>query len=178
MAIDASWGLPEVGHPESGKFVDPEVRMQIDDLMADYAHTIDDDALEGWPAFFTEAATYKVISRENYEANMPLGIISCIGRGMMQDRIEALRNANIFEPHTYCHLLGPTRLSADSDDVGHYHARTNFSVIRTMQSGDSIRFATGKYVDVIAVDSNHPRFASRIVVLESRRIDALLVIPI
>jgi anthranilate 1,2-dioxygenase small subunit len=178
MAIDGSWDSTDVTNVTSSTRIDADVRAQIDDLIADYAHAIDDDALERWPSFFSENATYKVISRENYEADMPLGIISCLGRGMMEDRIEALRNANIFEPHTYCHLLGRTRLASDPDNEGCYLARTNFSVIRTMQSGDSVRFATGKYVDTITFDTERPVFASRIAVLESRRIDALLVIPI
>ena len=89
-------------------------------------------ALERWSDFFTEDGAYKIISRENYDAGMALGIMSCDGRGMMRDRILALRTANVFEPHTYCHLLGPTRIEVDGDV---FRARTNFSVapIRAMR---------------------------------------------
>ena len=95
---------------------------------------------------------------------------------MMADRILALETANIYEPHTYCHLLGRPSLSAEPD--GRYKARTNFSVIRTMQDGGSQIFATGKYLDVIAFDSDRPLLAERLVVLESRRVDILLVYPL
>ena len=57
-------------------------------------------------------------------------------------------------------------------------ARTNFSVIRTMQNGESILFAAGRYQDEIVTGRERPMLRSRTVVLESRRIDVLLVIPI
>ena len=155
--------------------VSPEIRLAIEDLMSDYAYALDDDELERWSDFFTEDAAYKIISRDNYEAGMALGIMSCDGRGMMRDRILALRTANVFEPHTYCHLLGPTRIASID---GTYHARTNFSVVRTMQDGSSTRYATGKYVDVCVLQDGIARLQSRTVVLESRRIDVLMVIPL
>ena len=152
-----------------------DIRAAIEDLMSDYAYALDDDALERWPEFFTDDGTYKIISRDNHEAGMALGIMSCDGRGMMRDRILALRTANVFEPHTYCHLLGPTRIAAGGDT---FRARTNFSVIRTMQSGEDIRYATGKYVDQCVVVDGIAHLKSRTVVLESRRVDVLMVIPL
>lgn len=160
---------------ETARHIDPQMRFAVDDILCDYAHTIDDDDLERWPDFFTEDGTYKIISRENAEAGMELGIMACEGRGMMQDRIRALRDANFFEPHTYCHLLGRTSFSARDDDI---RTRTNFSVIRTMQNGDQFRFATGKYLDQWVFDGERPLLKSRTAVLESRRIDILLVIPL
>ncbi len=155
--------------------VPSDIRDAIEDLMSDYAYALDDDDLERWPDFFTEDAAYKIISRENHEAGQQLGILSCDGRGMMRDRILALRTANVFEPHTYCHLLGSTRIEADGNGFG---ARTNFSVIRTMQSGENIRYATGKYLDTCVVKDGVARLQARTVVLESRRIDVLMVIPL
>ena len=36
------------------------LRLQIDSLMADYAHCIDEDRLEEWPEFFTSDGIYRV----------------------------------------------------------------------------------------------------------------------
>ena len=47
----------------------------------------------------------------------------------MIDRIEELRTANIFEPHTHCRML--SRPSIKETDNG-YRARTNFNVVRKM----------------------------------------------
>src|SRR5215468_9484460 len=80
-------------------------RDRIADLYSEYVHLIDDDRLEAWPDLFTEQASYRVTTRENHDRGLPLALIYCAGRGMMADRISALRTANIYEPHVYCHMV-------------------------------------------------------------------------
>ncbi|MBH67065.1 MAG: hypothetical protein CMM58_01810 [Rhodospirillaceae bacterium] len=156
--------------------LDMDLRVRVMDFLSDCAHSIDDDRLEEWPNFFSERGIYHITTKENEEAGLPIGIMYCEGRGMLKDRINALRTANVFEPHTYCHLLGNTRLSYKSHDT--LSARTNFSVIRTMQSGKTENFAIGKYIDEIKFDQKIIEFTLRRVVLESRRVNVLLVLPL
>ncbi len=155
--------------------VDPETRRRIEDFFTDYGHGIDDGKLETWPDFFTEDGVYRITTRENFEAGLPLGIFYCEGRGMMADRVHALETANVFEPHSYCHLLGRPTLAREGEAVC---ARSNFAVVRTMQDGASEMFAVGKYLDRVVFEDGAPRFAERRVVLESHRVDILLVIPL
>ena len=156
---------------------DMALRARVADFMLDYAHAIDDLDLHAWPRFFTEDARYKIIIRQNFEANLPMGVMYCEGAGMMRDRVMALETANIYEPHTYHHVLGSSRLRQVAD--GGFHARTNFLVTRTMQEGRMDTFAAGKYLDRIVVQPDGGlRFAERLVVLDSRRIDILLVFPL
>jgi 3-phenylpropionate/cinnamic acid dioxygenase small subunit len=57
-------------------------------------------------------------------------------------------------------------------------AVANFLVVRTMQDGAMTLFAAGRYLDrVVRCDAGW-RFARKIVVLDSRRIDTLLAIPL
>ncbi len=144
--------------------------------MADYAHCIDEDRLEEWPDFFTEDGQYRVTSRENHELNLPVNLIYCDGRGMLSDRISALRTANIFEPHTYCHMTSALKI-IESDGKEH-RTQSNFTVMRTMSEGAMSVFACGKYIDRIVEDGASLKYRERSVILESRRIDTLLVIPI
>ncbi|MDP7548274.1 MAG: aromatic-ring-hydroxylating dioxygenase subunit beta [Alphaproteobacteria bacterium] len=153
-----------------------EVRVAIEDFIAAYAHGIDDGALDDWPGYFSEDGTYQIITRETFEAGLPMGIMLCEGRGMMADRIKAMQTANIYEAHTYCHLLGRSHVNEEGAD--RYRARTNFNVIRTMQDGGTEMFAVGKYLDVIEVRDGRPLFKERRVILESRRVDILLVYPL
>ena len=153
---------------------DPNAR--IAEFLVDYVHDIDDDNLEAWPDYFTEDAIYQIIPRENFENDLPLGLLYCEGRGMMVDRILALRTANIFEPHTNSHITGRPKLSQSDDGI--INARSNFNITRTMQDGRMEIYATGKYVDVITFVSGKPLFKDRRVVLESRRVDILLVYPL
>ena len=155
---------------------DLALRLRIEALMADYAHCIDEDRLEEWPEFFTSDGIYRVTSRENFDLDLPVNLIQCEGTGMFRDRISALRKANIFEPHTYCHMFSALKVMSSGGD-GH-HTQSNFTIIRTMSEGDMSVFACGKCVDHIVEESGALSFRERIVVLESRRIDTLLVIPI
>ena len=147
----------------------------IEDLITAYAHDIDDDELDRWPNYFTENGTYTILTRENLAAGLPMGIMHCQGRGMMADRIKAMQTANIFEEHTYCHILGRSQINRY--DQG-FKGRTNFTVLRTMQEGRTETFAVGKYLDFFIVTDGETLIAERKVVLESRRVDILLVRPL
>lgn len=156
--------------------VEPELRARIEDLLGALAAAIDDGEVERWPDFFTEDGFYQIIPREGYEAGHPLGIMTCAGRGMMRDRIAALRDANIYEPHAYCHLLARPLLERTAE--GDIAARTNFALYRTIHGRATELFAAGKYVDRIVEEGGELRLKSRHAVLESRRVDILIVLPI
>jgi len=152
------------------------LRLGIGELIAAYAECIDDDRLEEWPLFFTEDCRYLVTSRDSHEAGLRHGIIYAASRGMLADRVMALRHANIFEPQRYRHIVGPVRLGQVADGIA--EARSNFLAVRIMHDGESRLFATGRYLDRIDIAQTPYRFAERVVVLDSQKIDTLLVIPL
>ena len=149
---------------------------RVEALMTEYAHCIDDDQLEEWPDFFIEDSVYRVVTRENHELGLPMGLIYCDGKGMLKDRISALRTANIYEPHTYRHMVGAVNIIGDDGEGLRVHS--NFTVIRTMHDGDMSVFACGRYLDRIIERDGALKFSERLVILDSRRVDTLMVIPI
>jgi hypothetical protein len=52
----------------------------------------------------------------------------------------------------------------------------NFIVLRIMQDGDTVTFASGRYVDRIAI--REMQYEERVVICDSRRFDTLLAIPL
>jgi anthranilate 1,2-dioxygenase small subunit len=150
---------------------------RVERLTADYIGCIDDDALERWPTFFTEDGLYRIVTRENHRRGLPASVLYCRGRGMMQDRIAALRQANIYEPHVYRHLVSGTRLSREEPASG-WRFTTNFQVVRTMHTGEMMLFAVGFFDDVLVEREGALLFHEKTVVCDSSRIDTLLVIPI
>ena len=152
------------------------LRLGVDNLYAAYADCIDDDRLEEWPDFFVEDCRYLITDRESHAAGLRHGIIYCASRGMLADRVMAMRRANIFEPHRYRHIVGPARVG--NVEGGVVEARANFLAVRIMHDGDSQLFATGRYLDRIAVGGTPFRFVERLVVLDSQKVDTLLVIPL
>src|ERR1700742_73651 len=148
----------------------------VTDLIVSYAHALDDGQIDLWPGFFTETALYHVTTRENHDQGLPIGIIRCRGRGMMMDRVKAFHTANIFEPHSYNHLPGPAAI-APGKSSGSMSSRCNFQIVRIMEDGRMDLFATGKYLDEVVFEDGVAKFSERIVVLDSRNIDILIVMP-
>lgn len=156
--------------------IDPVLFRHIEDFLARVVHCIDDDRLEAWPDFFTETCLYKIISRENHDRGLPIGVMECDSRGMLKDRIESLRRANVWEPQTYRHQVSALRVEALGGD--RFTCVSNFLVVRTMATGDMMVFATGRYLDRIVRAGDDFLFEERLAVFDSRRIETLLVIPL
>jgi anthranilate 1,2-dioxygenase small subunit len=153
-----------------------DLRQGIDELFAAYAECLDEDRLEAWPDFFTDPCKYLITSRADHARGLPHGVVYAASRAMLVDRVTALREANIFEPHHYRHILGPARIAATADGIS--EVRSNFMVLRIMHDGDTQIFGSGRYLDLIDVSAAGFRFSERVVVLDSRKIDTLLAIPL
>src|SRR6266446_6017186 len=108
-------------------------RLELETLYTDYAACLDSDALESWPEFFTEDCHYRVTSAENYEAGLPLGLIYATSKDMLKDRVSALRDANIYEPQRYRHLVSCVQIAKTEPEA--LDAVANFLAVRTMQDG-------------------------------------------
>lgn len=150
------------------------LQIAVERLHAQYVHALDSDNLEAWPGFFTENGRYRIATAENEERGLPLPVLSAEGRGMMRDRIQSLRHANIYEPQRYRHLI--SSILVEKVSAGEARSTANFIVIRVMQDGASILFATGRYVDRIALPDM--KYDERVVICDSRRFDTLLAIPL
>lgn len=93
----------------------PELQFAILDFNARYAQALDDCRLEEWPGFFTASARYIVTTAENFEQNLPLGMIYATSRAMLPDRVRSLREANIYEAQRYRHIIGLPLLEPTQD---------------------------------------------------------------
>jgi anthranilate 1,2-dioxygenase small subunit/terephthalate 1,2-dioxygenase oxygenase component beta subunit len=143
---------------------------------AAYAHAIDSDALEEWPAFFTEDCSYRITHVENEKEGLPAGIVFADSRAMLEDRIAALREANIYERQRYRHLLGIPLIETASNDGA--VARTPFMVARIMATGESTLFATGVYCDRFVCTGGVLLLAERVAVCDSTVTDTLMALPL
>jgi 3-phenylpropionate/cinnamic acid dioxygenase small subunit len=76
------------------------------ELNAAYARAIDNEKFEEWPDFFLDPCLYKVTTADNVAQGLEAGVMYADSRGMLQDRISALRQANIYERQRYRHIVG------------------------------------------------------------------------
>ena len=102
-------------------------------------------ALERWPAFFTEDGEYQIITRESYDADLPIGILDRNGRAMMQDRVTrcAPPTSTSRTPIAIC-SGGPASTARATASP----CASNFCVFRIAQAGDTVTFATGRYLRI------------------------------
>ncbi|MBV8889420.1 MAG: aromatic-ring-hydroxylating dioxygenase subunit beta [Alphaproteobacteria bacterium] len=149
---------------------------ELQQLYTDYALCIDADELERWPDFFAEDCAYRVTSAENYEAGLPLALIYATSKGMLRDRVAALREANIYEPQRYRHFISCLKVAEQPD--GAVAAVAHVMVVRIMQDGAMSLFAVGRYIDRVERRGSDWKFTAKTVVLDSRTIDTLLAIPL
>ena len=150
--------------------------LQLSAFNAAYAQAIDSDALESWPSFFAEHCKYRITNVENESEGLPAGIIYADSRAMLEDRIAALREANIYERHRYRHLLGMPLVESASDTSA--VARTPFLVARIMATGETLLFASGEYRDHFVRHESKLLLAERVAVCDSTVTDTLLALPL
>ena len=153
-----------------------DIHQLIARAQADYVRCIDDGDLTQWPDFFTGSCVYRVTTADNYKRGLAGSMIYAASRGMLVDRIASLRDANIYERHSYRHLLGQPYIVSERENEA--RSETSFMVARIMRDGSTSLFATGRYCDVYIVEADGVKLRERIVVCDSSRVDTLLALPL
>src|SRR5262249_53159690 len=97
-------------------------------LQAAYIRCIDNDDLEDWPGFFLDQCRYVVTTAENRKNGFAAGIIYADTKGMLIDRVAALRKANVYEKQSYRHILGLPNVTKNGSDEA--ESETPFMVMR------------------------------------------------
>jgi len=150
------------------------LREQTHDLLETYGRLLDEDRLEDWVELFAEDCRYEIISRENREQDLPLSLMLCDNKDMLRDRIFSLREANIFNIHRDCHVIGLARVT---ENVG-ITATAPYALFQSNQEGDSRLFSVGRYYLDLLQDGDSLRIAKQIVVVDTGAIPTLLATPI
>jgi len=92
---------------------------------------------------------------------------------MLRDRVQSLRHANIYEPQRYRHMISAVLVEEGKEFI---KSTSSFLVVRIMENGETMLFASGRYLDRISV--KEMLYEERVVVCDSRRFDTLLAIPL
>ena len=132
--------------------------------------------MEDWPEFFVEDCLYQVLPRENDNLGLPLSLMMCDSRGMLEDRVRSLREANIYNIHYPLHQISNIEIVGESD--GALDVRANYSVFQTDQEGNSVVYSVGRYRDKVVFPNGEPRFKEKTVVLDSFNVPNLLAVPL
>jgi salicylate 5-hydroxylase small subunit len=130
-----------------------------------------------WPDLFTEACLYLVIPRENFDQGLPLAIMRCESRGMLRDRIRAVRETVMHEPRSLRHQI--TEVQPVAAEGGTIQATANYSVIEVLQDELPRILSVGRYLDVVVRhDDGSLRFRDKRVVYDSVMVPNTIVYPL
>jgi 3-phenylpropionate/cinnamic acid dioxygenase small subunit len=153
-----------------------ELRARLADLYGAYDEALGEGAYERWPEFFTETCRYQIIPRESYELGHPIGLMLAESRGMLVDRIAAIRNTTLYAPRIVQRLVSSIVLRAiGSEDM---RLSASFAVFQTMLNEPSQVFLCGRFYDRVVEDGGVLRFAERICVTDSTLVPTSLVFPL
>lgn len=156
--------------------IEDAARSDLDELIAAYVHALDDADLDRWPAFFTEDCVYRIVPRENYDNDLPLAIWYCRGRGMMLDRVTAIRETQLFAPRALRHVTGNMLVLGREDGV--LRTVTNYAVYESTIDRPSEVFNVGRYLDRIVVEAGRLKFAEKLCVFDTSVVPTSLIYPI
>lgn len=152
------------------------LRAELRDMYEDYARCLNDVNLEAWPDFFTEDCHYRVLSRENYDAGLPLGLIYCMNKNMVKDRVTALRETTMFEPRSLRHFIsGVAVLGQENDEI---KSQANFAIMESLSDREPTLNMVGRYVDTWRRTEQGLKLARRDCVYDNYRVRTSLIVPV
>jgi len=119
-----------------------------EDLLARYGGLLDEGRLEDWAGLFGEAASYRILSRENVAQGLPGAILLLETRAALLDRIAALRETAVYNIHCSRRFYSGVQASARED--GGVEFTANVCVYQSDQDGHSRLFCVGQYQGALA----------------------------
>jgi len=148
---------------------------RIERLQLNYIASIDEGSLDSWPTFFTEKCLYTVVSRDNFDRGMELGVMRFESVGMLVDRATATQHAAVFAPRIIRHVLGPALI----DDVEEgFRSRCNVVIYQTSPDGDTVLLMVATYADLIVELGGVLKFKEKRVIYDTHRIPDSIVYPL
>jgi anthranilate 1,2-dioxygenase small subunit len=151
---------------------------EVDTFNSAYAAALDEQRLTDWVEMFTDDAFYVVISRENADRGMPVGLIYCENKGMIFDRAFALEKTAMFAPRYLRHLIGNLQILGEEQD-GTFRARSNYVLMQVLYDRPDARLhQVGVYQDVFRRVDGALKLAERRCIYDSLLIDNALCLPV
>ena len=153
------------------------LRHELETFNAGYAAALDEQRLSDWVEMFTDDARYVVISRENADRGMPVGLIYCENKGMIYDRAFALEKTAMFAPRYLRHLIANLNVKEESD--GTIIARANYVVLQVLfDRPDATLHQVGTYYDKFRRTDDGLKLAERRCVYDNLLVPNALCLPV
>jgi anthranilate 1,2-dioxygenase small subunit len=150
---------------------------ELDTFNSAYAAALDEQRLTDWAEMFTDDGFYIVISRENADRNMPVGLIYCENKGMLLDRANAMKT-EMFAPRYLRHIVGSPQVLGEEPN-GDIRARANYVVVQVLFDRPEAKLhQVGVYYDKFRRVGDGIKLAERRCVYDNLLVDNGLCLPV
>src|ERR1700722_16899727 len=150
---------------------------EIDTFNSAYAAALDEQRLVDWAEMFTDDGFYVVISRENADRNMPVGLIYCENKGMLLDRAHAMKT-EMFAPRYLRHVIGNLQVLGEEPN-GDIRARANYVVVQVLFDRPEAKLhQVGVYHDKFRRVGDQLKLAERRCVYDNLLVENALGLPV
>ncbi|MCA6108605.1 aromatic-ring-hydroxylating dioxygenase subunit beta [Bradyrhizobium cenepequi] len=143
-----------------------------------YAAALDDQRLMDWAEMFTDDGFYVILSRENFDRDLPVGLIYCENKGMIRDRAFALKETAMFAPRYLRHMVSNLTVGEEAAD-GTISARANYVVFQVLYDRpDATIHQVGTYHDKFRRVNGTLKLAERRCVYDNLLVANALCLPV
>ena len=150
---------------------------EIEEFNNAYAAALDEQRLVDWAEMFTDDGFYVVISRENADRNMPVGLIYCENKGMILDRANAMKT-EMFAPRYLRHIIGNLQVTGEEPN-GDIRARANYVVVQVLFDRPEAKLhQVGVYHDKFRRVGDQLKLAERRCVYDNLLVENALCLPV
>jgi 3-phenylpropionate/cinnamic acid dioxygenase small subunit len=153
-----------------------DLRLELEELYADYSACLDEERFEEWPEFFAEPCLYKIVPRENFERGLPLATWLCESKGYLIDRVTAIRKTAVYAPRYVRRLVSGIRVLGRTGAL--LEVRANYLALETLQDELTRVFNAGQYRDKLIVEDGRLKFREKVCIFDSILIPNSLIYPL
>jgi salicylate 5-hydroxylase small subunit len=153
-----------------------ELRLEVEELYADYAACLNETRFEDWPEFFVDPCLYRIVPRENFERGLPVSTWSCESRAGLHDRVVAIRKTAVYGPRHVRRLVSGIRVLGWKE--GGLETRASYAAFETLLDEHTRVFNVGECRDLIVVEHDRLKFAEKVCVFDSMLIPNSLIFPL
>ena len=154
------------------------LRHEIEQFNAAYASALDEQRLDDWADMFVDDALYVVLSRENFDRNLPVGLIYCENKAMLRDRAFATTETAMFAPRYLRHMIA-NQVVVGEDRDGTIRARASYIVLQVLlDRPDATLHQVGVYHDTFRRVGGALKLAERRCVYDNLLVPNALCLPV
>lgn len=150
---------------------------QVEAFNVSYARALDEGRLYDWVEFFAPDCLYVVLSRENYDHQLPVGLVYADSQMMLHDRATTILETAMFAPRYLRHFISNT--SVEDGANGEILSRSNYFLTQVLMDQPSATIhQVGQYVDRFVYIDGQLKLKERQCVYDNLLLDNALVYPV